>query len=98
MAEETATNQERSGNSTEQRVRAIWEEVLEIPGISNDVQFLELGGDSLSAMLCISRMRKLLNVEFTIEDFFMESSTLSDFTKIIDEASLPEVRSAGENY
>lgn len=86
MSEGAIINREQSVTSTEQKVKAIWQEALQTPTISNDVRFLDLGGDSLAAMLCISRMRELLNVEFTIEDFFMDDSTISDFAKMIDEA------------
>jgi acyl carrier protein len=87
MPEDTVT----SGNTTEQKVNAIWQEALEISAIPSNVHFLDLGGDSLSAMLCISRMRTVLNAEFTIEDFFVDYSTVSGFTKIIDETVSPEI-------
>ena len=85
MSEQFVTSTKQDGNTTEQNLKAIWQEVLEVPDISNEVRFMDLGGDSLSAMVCISRMRKLLNVEFTIEDFFLQNSTISGFTEMINE-------------
>jgi acyl carrier protein len=90
MSEGAIIDGEQSGIPTEQKVKAIWQEALKTPTISNEARFLDLGGDSLAAMLCISQMRELLNVEFTIEDFFMDDSTISGFAKIIDEAYLPK--------
>jgi len=79
-------------NIIEQNITAIWQEVLESPEISKEVRFMDLGGDSLSAMACIARMRKLLKVEFTIEDFFLENSTILGFTEIINETLSSEIR------
>lgn len=85
MFENSVTNERQSGNSTEEKIKAIWQEVLEMSDIAPNVPFLDLGGDSLSAMLCMAKMRALLQVEFTIEDFFMEDSTVSGFSKVIDD-------------
>jgi acyl carrier protein len=75
-----------NGNSTGQKVAAIWREVLQSASLPDDVSFLELGGDSLAAMSCIARMRTFFGVEFTIEDFFLNDSTIADFSRMIDDA------------
>ena len=74
--------------SVEQNIKAIWQEALKVHEVPNDVSFLDLDGDSLSAMLCIARMRTLFNVELTVEDFLLETSTISDFTRMIKEKLL----------
>lgn len=64
---------------------AIWRDALPVSGeeISTDRPFFELGGDSLSAMTCISRIRAMYSMEFNILDFFLDDSTISDFAKSI---------------
>lgn len=58
------------------QVRRIWQEVLELDQTIDQQNFLDAGGDSLSAMLFISRLRMICGVEFTIEDLFMEDATV----------------------
>jgi acyl carrier protein len=47
--------------------------------------FLDLGGDSLSAMLCIARVRSLYGVEVSLEDFFMDDATVSGLARVVEE-------------
>jgi acyl carrier protein len=61
----------------------IWSAVLERPGVPANAEFLDLGGDSLSAMMCISRTRKLLHYELSIEDFFMDGATINNIAEKI---------------
>ena len=73
----------RSFEAIESSLTAIWMEVLNLSEINPTVPFLDLGGDSLTAMLCISRIRNHFGIELTIEDFLMSESTLRDTTRII---------------
>lgn len=63
----------------------IWQDALPASGeeISIDKPFVDLGGDSISAMTCISRIRSMYSMEFDILDFFMDESSISDFAKSI---------------
>jgi acyl carrier protein len=69
----------------EKSLIAIWQEVL--PNTTDTMPtgspFLDLGGDSLSAMICITRIRAAFVVEFEIVDFFLDDSTISDFSRRI---------------
>jgi len=56
----------------ELKVRMLLEEVLSRTGIEATDGFLMLGGDSLCAMLMMSRLRRDFGVELSIEDFFIE--------------------------
>lgn len=69
----------------EETLLAIWRDALPESGeeISRDKPFVDLGGDSISAMTCISRIRTKYSMEFDILDFFMDESTISDFAKSI---------------
>jgi acyl carrier protein len=66
-------------------VRYIWTDILKKNEIGDDESFFDLGGDSMDAMLCISRLRKTFQVEFTIEDFFVMPATIRLFARLIDE-------------
>jgi acyl carrier protein len=69
---------------TEMRLTEIWLEVLNLNVIGVDEEFLELDGDSLSAMLCISRISNEFDVTFELEDFFLQPATVASFAARID--------------
>jgi acyl carrier protein len=56
-------------SETEKLLIGIWHLVLDSESIKLDDEFLDIGGDSLSAIRCISRVRKVFGVELTMEDF-----------------------------
>ena len=60
-------------------------ELLHAPHVTADDNFLDLGGDSLSAMIFISRVHKEFHVQLTIEDFFIEPGTLGSLAGIVQE-------------
>ena len=78
-----------NGSTTGQKVAEIWGAVLQLASLSDNVSFLDLGGDSLAAMSCIARLRTCFGVEFTIEDFFLIDSTIANFSRMIDEVEPP---------
>ncbi len=57
-------------NEVEEKLAAIWKELLGVEqvGISDD--FFELGGHSLLATRVISRIKKQMNIEISINDLF----------------------------
>ena len=76
-------NQEAAFLEVAKSVVQIWSEVLEISDVPLDIDFLLLGGDSLAAMMCISRIRKQFDCEFLTEDFFLEGANVMQFAKEI---------------
>jgi acyl carrier protein len=70
--------------NTEQQLIEMWQHVLELSTVNVNDEFLDLGGDSLTAMMCISKIRRQFGVELLIEDFFMENSTIANFARTID--------------
>jgi acyl carrier protein len=58
------------------RVKAIWCEILGITDLKSDDHFLDLGGDSLDAMRCASRLNLEFDKEFTLQDFFVDDATV----------------------
>jgi acyl carrier protein len=69
----------------ERSLQTIWREVL--PQTSEEIltnaPFIEIGGDSISAMVCITRMRSMFGIEFDMVDFFLDDSSISYFARSI---------------
>src|SRR5262249_40159847 len=65
-------------NSIEQKIAAIWAEVLrrELNQISVEDNFFDLGGHSLLATQVISRVRRVFNIELPLRTLF-ESPTVA---------------------
>lgn len=59
-----------------QKVKSIWAEVLGNETLTVGDHFLDLGGDSLDAMRCASKIRKELGVELTLQEFFLDDATI----------------------
>jgi acyl carrier protein len=87
MAEMNPLGESPSSNMTELKLLDIWRSVLETKAIGFEDEFLDLGGDSLSAMVCISRIRRTFGYEMELEDFFMEHATIRSFASAIDQAT-----------
>ena len=71
-------------DSTEETIRRIWTTVIHPEGdlLEIDTSFLGLGGDSLAAVLCMSRMRTAFGADLDVDisDFFDERSTIRNFS------------------
>jgi acyl carrier protein len=74
-------------SETEQKLLDIWRVVLDNSTIRIDDEFVDLGGDSLSAMMCISRVRNMCNYQILFEAFFMDGATIANFAKAIDDSN-----------
>jgi amino acid adenylation domain-containing protein len=60
----------------EYTIAKIWSEVLNIPLPSNTVDFFTVGGDSLSAMRVMNRMRAAFGCEISANDFFPDATVV----------------------
>ena len=85
MPEDTIVPQSQY-TGTEQKIMAIWKDVLSVSTLSIHDHFVDLGGDSLAAMLCISRLRDAFGVEFGIDEFFWDHATIAEFSAAIDQS------------
>jgi acyl carrier protein len=74
----------RPHTTTEEALKTIWMDALQINNPNTCENFMDLGGDSLSAMLCISRIKGLFGVELDVLDFFSDESTVSGLAALID--------------
>ncbi|MEJ7675839.1 MAG: phosphopantetheine-binding protein [Chitinophagaceae bacterium] len=70
-------------NEVEEKLVAIWQELLRIGQVGIHDNFFELGGHSILAMRVISAIRKVLKVEMSIKDLF-QYTTISDLSYYIE--------------
>jgi acyl transferase domain-containing protein/acyl carrier protein len=61
----------------ERVIADIWEEVLGISNIGVESGFLELGGDSLTALRMITRLRELFNVDLPLRTIVQSEQTVA---------------------
>ena len=57
-------------DALESVVTAIWESTLGIKPIRLDEDFLDIGGDSIAALMIVGRVRQMFNVEIPLPIFF----------------------------
>jgi len=83
----------------EEKLAAIWSELLKIERVSRRDNFFELGGHSLLAVQLVSRMRQALNIEVPLSGVFAHP-VLVDFAGGIADApisTLPAITAAGRD-
>jgi acyl carrier protein len=78
----------RGGADTAARIRRIWSDVLQT-SVGEGETFLDLGGDSLTAMSCIYMMRDAFGVEFAVDDFLMDDATVAGFAARVGHSAPP---------
>ena len=71
-------------------LRSIWTEILNLDTIADDDNFLDLGGDSIAAMLCLNRIRARFGVDIPMTVFLAEDMTLRKLASEIDGATRVE--------
>ena len=70
------------GNPVEERIAAIWEEVLGLAPVGRHDNFFELGGHSLLATRVFTRLRATFRVELPLRTLF-ETATLASLIETI---------------
>ena len=71
--------------STEKALAEIWKSVLGIEQIDRGDSFFDIGGDSLSIVMVMTRIPQQFNVEILLEDVY-KNPQLKEFAAIIDAA------------
>ncbi|GAA0743699.1 SDR family NAD(P)-dependent oxidoreductase [Dactylosporangium roseum] len=71
-------------SSVEDRLRAIWREAIGIDDIGRSADFFDIGGDSLTAVQLMGRVREQFGVELSIGILF-DHPTLGGLTDVITE-------------
>ncbi len=70
-------------NNTQKLLATVFEEFLEIPKLSIDANFFEVGGDSLTAIKIITKLNSDYKIEIGMKDIF-ELPTISLLSDFID--------------
>ena len=78
-------------SSIERVIADIWEDVLKVPHVGEDENFFALGGDSLMAIQCVSRLRDKIAVRLTLTDFF-ENGTVGEQATLIRKRHAAAIR------
>ena len=60
--------------TVQQRISAMWEELLALEAINLEANFFELGGDSMTAIRLLRRLREELHPEVKLDDVYENPS------------------------
>ncbi|MBV1840790.1 non-ribosomal peptide synthetase [Photobacterium ganghwense] len=71
-------------SETENRVGAIWQQILGVGSIDSQDNFFELGGQSLQTIQIVNRLGSEFEVSIKVSDVF-DRPVLSDFCRYLDE-------------
>ena len=71
-----------SRNDIEQRLIAIWEDVLDVRPIGINDGFFDLGGDSLSATRVVSQVIRYFQLELPLQSLF-QTPTIADMAALV---------------
>jgi amino acid adenylation domain-containing protein len=72
----------QSAASIEQIIATAWAEVLNLPAVDTQTNFFALGGHSLIAIQCLSKLRAKLPVVLSLSEFF-EHSTVAEQARFV---------------
>jgi acyl carrier protein len=88
MANETpAAGAERP--SLERQLAAIWSDVLDVDAIQPTDTFVDLGGDSIAAILCVNQVQKRLGRQVTLAVVLDDETTLGRLAERLRAAPEP---------
>ncbi|NTV89091.1 MAG: amino acid adenylation domain-containing protein, partial [Clostridiales bacterium] len=76
-----------ANKSIEDKLKEIWGSLLKIDITDNNSDFFNIGGDSLSAVIMISRIKKTFNIELSLKDIF-EYNSIKMLTDRISKAEI----------
>ncbi|MGE6593561.1 amino acid adenylation domain-containing protein [Bacillus mycoides] len=83
-------------NMLEVKMKAIWQEILEVEEVKGTDNFFELGGHSLNALQMISKLKKMYKVNIPVSYIF-DNPSLTQFTSAVLLAILSDIEcSTGE--
>ena len=68
--------------SVRERISAMWEELLAVEGINLEANFFELGGDSMTAIRLLRRLREELHPEVKLDDVYQFPSISQLSTRV----------------
>jgi hypothetical protein len=89
MSTATATHGEQNEKdcaSLVDQLQSIWMAALDVPAVSPGDNFIEAGGDSISATLCVNRIRAALGVDISVLSLLAEEASFDSFVKDVTQA------------
>lgn len=73
---------EKPANEPEEKLAAIWSEILSVEGVGTKSRFIELGGHSILIMSAIARINKDMGVQISLKEF-TENDTVKALSRLI---------------
>ena len=73
---------EKPANELEEKIAAIWSEILSVEGVGTKSRFIELGGHSILIMSAIARINKDMGVQISLKEF-TENDTVKALSRLI---------------
>jgi acyl carrier protein len=67
---EEVTQTSRETSSVQDKIRAMWEQLLSLEGINPEANFFELGGDSMTAIRLLRRLREEVHPDVKLDDIY----------------------------
>lgn len=90
-------------NEIEEGITRIWQYIFGIDGVGIDDNFIELGGNSLTAIQVIAQIADLFKIDFAIDVFYrnptirgISAFVTEQLLELLDEKDLEEVLQANE--
>ncbi|MDB4950210.1 MAG: polyketide synthase [Gemmatimonadetes bacterium] len=87
---EIATDYFPPATETEERIAALWQELLGIDRVGVHDDFFTLGGHSLLATQIVSRMPALFALELPLKTVF-EAPTVARYARLVEDAMMAEI-------
>ncbi|WP_267488499.1 MupA/Atu3671 family FMN-dependent luciferase-like monooxygenase [Streptomyces sp. DH8] len=80
------TPRREPGPGTAALLREVWESVLGLRGFPDDADFFDLGGNSITAIRLVNRVRDALGTAYPMADFFAEATLRAMTAQLAGEA------------
>jgi acyl carrier protein len=88
--------QELTGDAIQEKVAAVWREILEAATVGVDESLIDLGGDSIAATMCAHRLQTEFGVRVPVSTLLDETTTVRSLSAHIRTASaVPQGQRAG---
>lgn len=75
--------------SIDSQLRSIWSEVLNALVVTDADNFVELGGDSIAATICLNRVQAAFSVEVSVTSLLFEDATFASLVEEIRQTMAP---------
>lgn len=84
IEDETAESANGDSQTVQQRISGMWEELLAVEGISPEANFFELGGDSMTAIRLLRRLREEIHPAVKLDDVY-EFPSISQLSNRVEQ-------------